>query len=462
MSIDKLEKQLTKEVQKIEKEDSEGDITQLKQDAWEDDETELELEHIQNKALQREMQELQQALASEVGIHTSRYPSGEKNQENTQNLRHSEYKSKNDLNSESEKLPKKLRKTKENELQGRLPVWVGIVVGLVMVLLTVGIVTFANSIGKTALTGIGLMEKEEKVTTVVTKELTLVPTGITVTPTQELKITVTPTPEPEEPKDEVYYVLLLGIDCVESQDSADAIMVAGVNKTDHSYQLIQFMRNLYVDIPGYGKEKLAEAYRYGGGMLLAETIRVNFELPIMGYVSSDFHGFTSILNMMGPITVNLTKEEADYLNHTNYIESREYRNVQSGKQKLNGEQTMGYLRISAVPDAYQATNDFGRTNRAARVINQLSDRAKSMSFGDLLMTMNEALGHIRTNLTKDQFRKLLEMVSEMGITRPETLRIPIRKHFTKDQVNQEMVYIPDWDITKEQIRTLVFGENKKE
>jgi len=454
---DKLQRQLTNEVMSSEKIEDVRETPEVPLVDYEDSLTEHDSDNIQNKAYLREMQELQQALASEVDIHTSKKRNNsvkrESNPESTSQIT-SYFNSENKLNEQI-----KLKKTEE---KGKLPLWAGAIIAAAIIGLTVCIVLFANRISRTALLKLGFIKEEQAamVDNVITPMLEIP----VLEPTSIPEVTDKPTVEPEEnvEEDEVHYVLLIGIDSVESKGSADAIMVAGVNVTDQTYQLIQFMRDLYVDIPGYGKTRLAEAFRYGGGRLLAETISTNFELPIEGYISADFDGFVKIVDMIGGVQVNLTKDEAEYLNHTNYIEDKSLRTMKAGKQKMNGKQTMGYLRISQVPDASRSSNDFGRSSRAKQVMTYMADRMKRMSFGDLIMTMNEVLVHIRTSLTQDRFRDLITIITDLGIDKPQTLRIPIYKQYTKKKLHNQTVIVPNLDVTKKEIRLLVFGEEKNE
>ena len=48
------------------------------------------------------------------------------------------------------------------------------------------------------------------------------------------------------------------------------------------------MRDAYVDIPGYGSDKLNAAYSYGGPELLMDTLEENFDVHIDDYVMITF------------------------------------------------------------------------------------------------------------------------------------------------------------------------------
>lgn len=54
------------------------------------------------------------------------------------------------------------------------------------------------------------------------------------------------------------------------------------------------MRDMYVDIPGHGKQKLNAAYAFGGPELLRQTIKQNFDIDINYYAVVDFEGFSKL------------------------------------------------------------------------------------------------------------------------------------------------------------------------
>lgn len=66
----------------------------------------------------------------------------------------------------------------------------------------------------------------------------------------------------------------------------------------------------------------------------------------------------------------LTESEANYLNTTNYISKKKYRHVKVGKQKLNGNQALGYCRIrkGGTYTITGLTDDYGRTWRQRAII----------------------------------------------------------------------------------------------
>ena len=82
----------------------------------------------------------------------------------------------------------------------------------------------------------------------------------------------------------------------------------------------------------------------------------------------DLSAFEKVINRIGGIEMTLEKREAEYLNTTNYISKKKYRNVKSGKQTLNGCQALGYARVRHVYSKKYGDEEFGRTGRQRAVM----------------------------------------------------------------------------------------------
>ena len=76
-------------------------------------------------------------------------------------------------------------------------------------------------------------------------------------------------------------IALFGID---SEDGitgrSDSIMIATIDSTHKKLKLTSIMRDSYVNIEGYGMDKINHAYAYGGPELAIKTINSNFGLNI--------------------------------------------------------------------------------------------------------------------------------------------------------------------------------------
>ncbi len=127
-------------------------------------------------------------------------------------------------------------------------------------------------------------------------------------------------------------------------------------------------------------------------------------------------GFESCIDQLGGTTVTLTTKESDYLNNTNYISKKQYRNTIEGEQHLNGNQVLGYLRIRQVPTADGDNGDYGRTRRLVQVWQQLSKQVFQSDLPVILSLAKEVLPTIKTDLSADEISEYLEAFSSQDTT----------------------------------------------
>ena len=128
-----------------------------------------------------------------------------------------------------------------------------------------------------------------------------------------------PLPEPEEDRIDVLLVGIRGFD--DDYDPqvgggngeylADTIILLSFNKKNEQASLVSIPRDLYVDIPDYGQEKINSAYaigearQYGGGglQLTRALVSIITGVYVDHAVSIDFEGFQKIIDHLGGIVI---------------------------------------------------------------------------------------------------------------------------------------------------------------
>ncbi|WP_238483788.1 LCP family protein [Anaerosporobacter faecicola] len=176
------------------------------------------------------------------------------------------------------------------------------------------------------------------------------------------------------------------------------------------------LRDLYVTLPNGDSDKLSSAYSQYGENSVKETIEDNLNIKIDHTVTFTMDGFESCIDQLGGTTVTLTTKESDYLNNTNYISKKQYRNTIEGEQHLNGNQVLGYLRIRQVPTADGDNGDYGRTRRLVQVWQQLSKQVFQSDLPVILSLAKEVLPTIKTDLSADEISEYLEAFSSQDTT----------------------------------------------
>lgn len=275
---------------------------------------------------------------------------------------------------------------------------------------------------------------------------------------------VTPAPEPENgPRKEeyVYNILLIGEEALPQFGGrrSDSMILVSINSKDKKIYMTSLMRDLYVQIPGYGDNKLNAAYAYGGPDLLVSTIEKNLHVKIDGYAKVGFDSFEWIVDRLGGVEITLTAQEADYLRKKDYISNPAYRNVVAGTQLMNGNQVLGYCRVRYVPNINGTANDFGRTERQRIVLTKIFEKYKNSGLLSLLSIFNDCLPLVETNISKKDIQDLMETVVENKILNMETFRIPVSGSFDDEAKvgGQFVIVVLDWQKNIDQLHEKIFG-----
>jgi LCP family protein required for cell wall assembly len=237
--------------------------------------------------------------------------------------------------------------------------------------------------------------------------------------------------DPIDLLEEVSNILVVGLDSAGSEEHlrADSILLVSVNPDTKKISLISFLRDMYLQVPEHGKEKLVSVYQLGGSNLIKDTIEANFDIRIDHTVSVNMQAFENIINSVGGAEVVLSEEEAKYLNSTNYISKQQYRNVIAGKQILNGNQALGYIRVRQVPTIQGENGDFGRTARLRTMISYVIDECRKKDVLELTEVMMKVLLGVSTDLSISQALIYINTLLQ-GELATDTRSIPVFDTYT--------------------------------
>lgn len=273
---------------------------------------------------------------------------------------------------------------------------------------------------------------------------------------------VTPVPgvEPRH-EDYCYNILLVGVEALPQfgGERSDSMLLLSVNSRDKKIHMTSLMRDMYVQIPGEQNNKLNAAFAHGGAELLIDTIELNLQVKIDGYVQVGFDSFEWIVDRLGGVEITLTSQEADYLRRTNYISNPANRNVVAGTQIMNGNQVLGYCRVRYVPTANGTHSDFGRTERQRSVLTKLFNKYKESNIFTLLSILNDCLPRVITDISKTDIQNLLETVVENRILSLDTMRIPVSGTYEDASIGGGVgdVIIVRWAKNIDALHEYIFG-----
>jgi LCP family protein required for cell wall assembly len=152
----------------------------------------------------------------------------------------------------------------------------------------------------------------------------------------------TPSAEGEEPRPPktdgkaVNYVLL-GSDSRAktdaSQGRSDVLMVMHLSGDRKTAYLISFPRDMYVPIPGYGKNKINAAFAFGGPPLTVRTVEGLVDTRMDHVALIDFDGFINLTKQLGGVTV-----------YNKYPSVSQGYNFPVGTITVRGEEALAYVQ----------------------------------------------------------------------------------------------------------------------
>ena len=133
--------------------------------------------------------------------------------------------------------------------------------------------------------------------------------------------------------------------------------------------------------------------------MLVDTLELNFGVEIPYYALVDFEIFTTIVDELGGINVDVTEKESYYTYHSGKVGVPV--RIEAGEDVLlNGKQALWYSRIRYLD------SDFMRTKRQRKVISAIVEKALTKEIPELLDLAKAVIPLVKTNLDSD---KILEI-----------------------------------------------------
>lgn len=177
---------------------------------------------------------------------------------------------------------------------------------------------------------------------------------------------------------------------------SDTVILVRLDPERGATALMSLPRDLKVEIPEHGTDRLNAAYEIGGPKLTLQTVKELTGLRINHVINVDFGGFIKAVNRLGCV---YTDVDRDYFSEG--IEFA-YINLHAGYQRLCGEDALSYVRYR------REDNDLVRGARQQDFLRQAKQQ----------ITLGELFGD------RDQLLKIFGNNTESDIdSREETLRL---------------------------------------
>ncbi len=216
-------------------------------------------------------------------------------------------------------------------------------------------------------------------------------------------------------------ILLVGIDRRPGEafvSRTDSMMVISVNPETDSMSVLSIPRDLYVQIPGYGQDRINTAVVYGsregdyldGAALAMQTVSSNLGIPIHHFVMVDFGAFVRTIDLLEGIDVQVPYEINDPM-YPDMDYGYDPLYIPAGLQHFDGQTALKYARTR------HADSDFNRAYRQQQVLFAARNKALNLGIGEMILKApslyREVESGIRTDLSLEQIMRLGKTVSDI-------------------------------------------------
>jgi polyisoprenyl-teichoic acid--peptidoglycan teichoic acid transferase len=191
---------------------------------------------------------------------------------------------------------------------------------------------------------------------------------------------------------------------------ADTIMVIRTDPDHHRMSYLSIPRDLEVDVPGYGHEKINSSLPLGGPSLAIRTVREAFGFEINHIILLDMTSFKNVIDALGGIEVDVrspavTKYECPYRSADKCRRWGGWR-FGRGRQHMDGKRARIYARIRR-NDLNPAEGDLNRVGRQQQVLQATLGKMVGVgTFVRLPFVGDELVSPLTTDLSTAQVFQL--------------------------------------------------------
>ena len=249
---------------------------------------------------------------------------------------------------------------------------------------------------------------------------------------------------------DVKNILLIGTDgrtVTERGTRSDTMIICSINSKTKEIKLTSFMRDTYVAIPGYSKNRLNAAHAFGGVSLLDETIEKNFGIHIDGNIVVNFDSFVEAMSQVGEIELEITQSEANAINKEGNFR------LKAGKVSLKPEEALMYVRIR-----HTGGGDFERTERQRKFLMAAFNKIKSLSLSEMMALADKILPCFATDMSNSMILGYVTQIGSGGYSVGGTMRIPVDDGWKYAMINDTMsVVLPDLAVNSAALQEFIYG-----
>lgn len=257
-------------------------------------------------------------------------------------------------------------------------------------------------------------------------------------------------------------ILLIGNDSRGDGEEgrSDAMILFSISDKTKSVQMISLLRDMYVEIPGHDGNRLNAAYAYGGPELLLQTVEENLGIEVHRYVQVNFEAFANLVDAVGGVELELSKEELEYVNGflweynilTDRPEGTDYVDASEGRViMLNGPQALAYSRNRFIG------SDFARTERQRKVMTEVMKKLPVAVIKSPRELVNGLMPNLTTNLTVTECFRLCLEAGKLLVYEQESGSVPKPGTYRDANIRGMAVLEVDFEENKKWLAETIYG-----
>jgi LCP family protein required for cell wall assembly len=189
-----------------------------------------------------------------------------------------------------------------------------------------------------------------------------------------------------------------------TENNTDTMMVVHLEPRAERAIVVSFPRDLYVNIPGHGYNKLNAAFSLGStqkerSQLLIDTLYANFGIDVHHYLELNFQSFVGLVNKLGNISVYVPYQAKD--------DFTGFGVPAGGCWSLDGEASLRWVRSRYLQYYDERTGQFVYANQSAPDLSRIGRQQEFMRKLAGLAVQKSLNSPFTANLVADEIIKNL-------------------------------------------------------
>jgi LCP family protein required for cell wall assembly len=247
---------------------------------------------------------------------------------------------------------------------------------------------------------------------------------------------------------DVVYILALGEDdtgCTKSKPRglSDTVILVRVDFLNKRVAALSIPRDTKIALEGYGEIKINAAHVHGGPVLACMAVEQLTGIKPDYYVKTNLKGFRKSVDILGGVEIDVEKD-MHYTDRWGGL----YINLHKGRQVLNGEKAMEYVRFR-----HDKLGDITRVQRQQKFLKVfVATMLSPMKLPKLPWVVKALMDNVDTTLTVRDAVYLAEFAKGIRLSEVKMASLPE----TPQYIGGISYMIPDSEVTYKVVQELFF------